>query len=382
MKLDKTTAENSPQLLTSIGQPIPSFSNARVDCEEKKICLRQLLRQKSLIPAQAGTSAYLDAIFVKKKDGTYRLVVNGEPENLRRRKLYSPRLPFTSSVTEAVSKAAKRSITEPWMSSADLSAGYYQVRLHKNQDPLQLLTIRLQGRVYIWKSPPQGLAASTSICVAMFHEWWTLLNATASYSDNAVWNATTKEGAEKKMRSVQEILAYNGISLSTKEKDCQMGRQITFLGATISHGRISLTNTKIFDYARTSNDPVIRAGNHSYFNDLFGTSIIPEKILKTNDLKALTYQFASQDKVIVDGQKARFAAAIIMCGSCAKIKEHRITRCPQASQATAEQKALLNGAYLAHKRGIDQVATDHQALTFGSSRKNVTLLLYKIESGC
>eukprot|EP00915_Cephaloidophora_sp_WS-2016_P009943 GHVH01014431.1.p1 GENE.GHVH01014431.1~~GHVH01014431.1.p1 ORF type:complete len:113 (-),score=3.38 GHVH01014431.1:190-528(-) len=62
--LEKTFATDSPPVLIALKQPIPTFSNVRVDNREKKRCLQQLLTQGSLTPAPQGTDSYLDAHFI------------------------------------------------------------------------------------------------------------------------------------------------------------------------------------------------------------------------------------------------------------------------------------------------------------------------------
>eukprot|EP00915_Cephaloidophora_sp_WS-2016_P002691 GHVH01003641.1.p2 GENE.GHVH01003641.1~~GHVH01003641.1.p2 ORF type:complete len:149 (+),score=3.63 GHVH01003641.1:725-1171(+) len=82
-------------------------------------------------------------------------------------------------------------------------------------------------------------------------------------------------------------------------------------------------------------------------------------------LCGISYQFARKDAIFVDGQKGGHAVAIVTCGRCKKVKDSRISRCVQASQATSEQRALLNGAVLAKKISLYEINTDHAALTLG-----------------
>eukprot|EP00915_Cephaloidophora_sp_WS-2016_P008879 GHVH01012550.1.p1 GENE.GHVH01012550.1~~GHVH01012550.1.p1 ORF type:complete len:181 (+),score=4.69 GHVH01012550.1:281-823(+) len=147
---------------------MPTLSNTRCDNPMKTKMLRTLLKSGTLLPCPPGTQPFLDAIFEPKKDKSYRLVVNGAPKVLSSRQLYSPHIPFSTSVTQAISLLARASIEKPYMVLADLSAGYYQVRLSHTEEQKKLLTTRIQGRVYQWTSPPQGLSASTSVCVTKF----------------------------------------------------------------------------------------------------------------------------------------------------------------------------------------------------------------------
>eukprot|EP00915_Cephaloidophora_sp_WS-2016_P004969 GHVH01006631.1.p1 GENE.GHVH01006631.1~~GHVH01006631.1.p1 ORF type:complete len:111 (+),score=10.59 GHVH01006631.1:289-621(+) len=53
--LEKTFHEDAPPVLVSTSVPIPTFSNAQVDNRAKKMCLRQLLTQGSIVPAEDGS---------------------------------------------------------------------------------------------------------------------------------------------------------------------------------------------------------------------------------------------------------------------------------------------------------------------------------------
>eukprot|EP00915_Cephaloidophora_sp_WS-2016_P011990 GHVH01017448.1.p1 GENE.GHVH01017448.1~~GHVH01017448.1.p1 ORF type:complete len:111 (-),score=3.64 GHVH01017448.1:566-898(-) len=55
--------------------------------KEKRNALRMLLTSKALSPATPKTGAFLDSIFEPKRDGSYRIVVNGSPANLSKHPL-------------------------------------------------------------------------------------------------------------------------------------------------------------------------------------------------------------------------------------------------------------------------------------------------------
>eukprot|EP00915_Cephaloidophora_sp_WS-2016_P009787 GHVH01014095.1.p1 GENE.GHVH01014095.1~~GHVH01014095.1.p1 ORF type:complete len:155 (+),score=13.67 GHVH01014095.1:914-1378(+) len=99
--------------------------------------------------------------------------------------------------------------------------------------------------------------------------------------------------------------------------------------------------SKVQDYMKTYLDEDVRLGNYAYFMDLFGQTRPRDYVYSYEELRGLRSRYHGEDAVIVDGQKGGFASAIIQCGLCKGVKDAKINAVPQASQATAEQRALI-----------------------------------------
>jgi len=139
-------------------------------------------------------------------------------------------------------------------------------------------------------------------------------------------------------------------------------RKVRFLGAIIGQQKYVPTakvHRKYKEAVEKGQRKKIE-GYESYFNDLYEDGV----------QQGYTH---SDDRIIVDGQKRRFSASILLCGACNEIKKGITKSVVQASQATSEQTAIMLGITLAQREGLENIYTDHNALVVKKEDKANTI---------
>jgi len=319
------------------------------------------LRKTGALSEATGSSPYLEGHWVKKKDGSVRLVVNGRHEELQQRYLLDPKVNFSESASGAIIKAALSSLDfeEPSFLSLDLKSAYYSIRLNRSQT--RFLTIRIEGRVWRFNAPPQGLSSSTGVCVETFSKWWSFLGMTSSFSDNAIFVGTMDQ-CKAKLESARKL--FSSLKIRLNEEQCTIQKRLFVLGMIISRGRYELPPSTVGtlkvllkkEKAKTLTKEEDRRlnGYRAYLSDL--------NLVDSSGL-CLRAKNLHQTTIVVDGAKGTAAAAIVECRGCKKAVEVRRKKMRGSSQAATEQHALILGLQLAVKHGAETIGSDVLAHT-------------------
>jgi len=298
-----------------------------------------------------------------KSNGGYRGVVNGSPEVLKSRGLLAPTIPFTSSVAQTLKAALRSAVTmrSPHVWVGDLRAGYYLCLLRKLQPFKHLLTTRIEGRVFCFESPPQGLSSSTSCAVSTFNQWFEAAfkgcsGFMCSYSDNVII-VDEEDSLQRTIDTFKGRLTEAGISLNDDQE--RRGPVVTTLGAQIDlrdplRPQLRPSKDVLTKTIKTlaSNDQERIQGYVAHYYDLYSLD------LRQSQPQQALFEVRLNDAIYTDGQKAVAAACVLVCGACQQVKTWKRKKTPQSSQANAEQIALLLGSRMAVQQGISTVHTD------------------------
>ena len=344
-----------PELEDTAHKPLTASNNLRIKTDEEKKMFRMLIKRKTLVEVKPGTPVYLKSLWIMKSDKSVRLCVDGTEAQLRGVKFRATK--ERTSTTNAIIQAARAQCTA--YATRDLRAGYYCIRLKRASE---FLTTRISGRVFRFMSPPQGIDWSTHTCVRAFKRIFDQLGAIASFSDNAIWGADTFQGLQEEMKTVDRRAKDLGLCWNNKDFN-EASTEVPFLGARISSGAYRPTQRVRKKYAQACDGgtEAQTQGYDSYFTDLYGR----QEYTSSREIRSVVN---ANDKIVTDGQKGGYAAAVLLCGECELIKDSQSTKVPQSSQANAEQAGAMHGLELATKHNIREVYTDHSAL-IGSSIK-------------
>lgn len=335
-----------PLITSKIQDAIPTAQNFIMRSEADKNCVKNLLRNKQLIPRPDLKQAYLEFFTIPNKDGSKaRPLVNGKEAQTRG--IICPKYSLSLSVPDT----CKKVLQHKYFYQADLAGAYGQVWIE--DEPL--LTVRIDGRIFQFISPPQGLSSSPAVCCDIFEKVFKLANFDSSYVDNAIGGADTLEKAEAQLKEAKTVLAKY-FNLNNTETSETPVRSIEFLGLIISHQSMTLPANKVDKLKRLLDQKDVAQinGYYSYLSDLFGitSSTKPDKISRT----------FGTTLIYADGAKNLFSAAVAFCGSCNKIQDILQQKCRQDSQMTSELKAALLGERLRKKFLTPHFFTDSMSI--------------------
>lgn len=349
--------------------PIPTSGSLRITSSQERTEFKYLRTTGALIAAPES-DAYLRGQWIAKKDGSVRLVVDGRSTELQKRNLQDPKIRFSETSSGAIIKATLTSLDydQPHFLQLDLKSAYYSIRLSDQQS--RYLTIRIEGRVWRFQAPPQGLSSSTGVCVETFSSWWNHLGMTSSFSDNSIF-VGTKSDCITKLSTAKTLFESLRIRLNLNQ--CTISSEIFFLGVWIKKGRYELPRSTIIsirDLLRLEKggNPLTDAqkkkldGYRAYLSDLNLISA-SGAVLKAKNL--------THTVIKVDGAKQTAAAAIAQCTGCLRAVEVKRKMMKGSSQAATEQHALLLGLQLAQKHGTETIGSDvlaHQQLMNSNKR--------------
>lgn len=337
---------NSIQPIRLVHQAItePSFS-ASATAQNKYISgselqhFQYLLKTKTLIPCTPNTQAYLNIIFIPKKDGRVRCVVDGT-EAIKRGVQFL-RSTERIACSDVLIQAAQRN--SEYYAQIDLSNGYYNCVLAR---PDPHLTVRINGRVYAFLKPPQGICNAPIICSRIFRTAFVHAGCFSSYIDNGLLIATSEKKIKKKIGTAIAKLTELGFAIN--HDDTRFGRSIPFLGMILTARCLTPSAESLRKFKESMGNKY--AGYKAYYNDIVGN---PDKkpIYYSDDLR-----------IYINGAKNLGSAAILYNIHTKYISDIRITIHIQGSQQSTERQAILNGMYLGKKYNIYNIYTDAESI--------------------
>lgn len=329
-----------PLLNCNLQDALPTAANFIIRNDADKRAFRNLLDNKQIRRRPDLDKAYLKFFTIPNKDGTRsRPLVDGK--EAQSRNITSPKYSLPLSVPDCI----KGALHHEYFFQADLSGAYGQVQIPDNP----LLTIRVDGRIYQYISPPQGLAASPAVCVQVFDRIFKECGFTSSYVDNGIGGGDSLAETQAKLTNAKQQLKKYFI-LNQEETSSSPQHTIDFLGLQVSHNCITLPPNKQQKLKRIleSKEKNKIDGYYAYLADIFGNN---------KDAISPSRSFGSS-KIYCDGAKNQFAAAVSICSTCDSVQEVIQQRCRQDSQVNSELKGLLLGERLRRKFLANSITTD------------------------
>lgn len=322
-------------IFSDTSRATPTAHNYITRDTASKDMVRRLLDNRQMIPAPELHNSYLKLCGIPTKTpGKLRPIVDGK--DAKDRGIICPRYSYPASVTDA----ARSVVQNEWFYATDLRGAYGQILLPYSK----FLTCRINGRIYRFLSPPQGLSSSPAICTNIFNKAFRWAGFDASYVDNGVGGANTEEEAharfEEGMKKLESLFTIN------REETIPPCRKLEWCGINIASNTLSLPPGKKEKLARLleKGSPDQLQGYYSYLHDVFG----PDRTTKS--FRPVT--------TWCDGAKSQGAAAVVICDACDGVVEAARKPMIQGSQVNSELESILLGDRLARKHLCTQVRTD------------------------
>jgi hypothetical protein len=193
--------------------------------------LQLLLDLGYIIPSESPYSSPI--LFVKKKDGSFRLCVDFRALNLITIKDSYP-LP---NVQDLLDRLAAAFI----FSKLDLKSGYWQLRM--DPDCEELTAFATKYGLFQWRVLPFGLANAPAAFQRLMYNLFKKLPFVVVFLDDLLIFSNSLAEHAQHLRQVFDILIANNLVLN-KNKCVFNEEQVLFLGHVVSHGRIAIDPAK------------------------------------------------------------------------------------------------------------------------------------------
>ena len=212
----------------------PVYRMSPAELEELKKQLADLLERGLIKPS---TSPYASPIiFVKKKDGGFRLCIDYRALNNMTVKNKYP-LPRIDDLLDRLHGAK-------YFTKMDMASGYHQVRLA--EEDVYKSAFRTRYGHYEWTVLPFGMTNAPATFMRLMHDIfmpyldkWVII-----YLDDILVFSETEEEHERHVETVLELLRKH--ELYTKPSKCMWGvSQVDFLGHVVSRGGIAMDSGKV-----------------------------------------------------------------------------------------------------------------------------------------
>ncbi|GME75744.1 unnamed protein product [[Candida] boidinii] len=206
----------------------------RREQEELQVQIAELIEKKFIKPSTSPFNSPI--LFVKKKDGSYRLCIDYRALNNRTIKNKFP-LPYIEDILDRVSRAKI-------FSKLDLMSGYHQVQIDE-KDRYKTAFSTPHGH-YEWVVMPFGLTnAPATFQYLMNNVLGNFINkfVTVYLDDILIYSDTTKEHEDHIIQVLKKLREHK---LVAKQSKCEFFySQIKFLGYVIGEGGIQTDPEKI-----------------------------------------------------------------------------------------------------------------------------------------
>ena len=196
--------------------------------------LKDLLDKGFICPSHSSYAS--PCLFVKKKDGTFRMCCDYRALNTQTVKSQYP-LPRIEDILDQLGSAK-------YFSKLDLAAGYHQIKMEP--DSAYLTAIQTKFGLYEWKVMPFGLTNAPSTfqqCMDATLEGLIGSGVAVYLDDIIIYTETWEEHVDKVKQVFNRLLQHH---FKVKLKKCEFGQtETTYLGHTLKGGQIAVQNDKV-----------------------------------------------------------------------------------------------------------------------------------------
>ena len=212
-------------------QPPARFSREQSD--RLQTVVDDLLRQGLVSPADAGNPNNMRVFEVRNSFGVPRFVWDAREVNK------GTVIPFWSTPN---TDSLRYSLSGKIFAKLDLKSGYHQIPLHP--DSRAWTAFAVGGRRYVWNVMPLGLSGAPAFFQSVITPLFQHLPFVAIYMDDMAIAADNEDQLFERLDEVFRILHQHNLRLNPAK--CSFGvDSITFLGHTISAGRISISKERL-----------------------------------------------------------------------------------------------------------------------------------------
>ena len=222
--------------LTADAKPVrrAPYRLALTEQQELQKQLKELLDKGFICPSHSNYAS--PCLFVKKKDGTFRMCCDYRALNSQTVKSQYP-LPRIEDILDQLGSAR-------YFSKLDLASGYHQIMM--DPESAYLSAIQTRFGLYEWKVMPFGLTNAPSTfqqCMDATLEGL-LGDGVADYLDDIIIYSEEWQEHLRKLRLVFDRLLQH--QFKVKLKKCEFGKlETTYLGHTLKGGQIAVQDDKV-----------------------------------------------------------------------------------------------------------------------------------------
>ena len=222
-----------------IGEPYPLINHQHQAAVEEEV--QKLLTKGAIVKVEPCPGQFLSRLFLVKKDGSFRPVVNLKPLN---QFIAKPHFKM-----EEINMVKDLLLRNDWMASIDLKDAYLSVAIEAVHR--KYLRFVWAGQMYEFQCLPFGLSSAPRIFTTLLKPVVSLLRCQGIhlviFLDDMLVLAQLNEDLMSQMEQIAQLLNLLGFSINHEKSQLNPTQQIQFLGFQIdSHDlMIQLTQEKV-----------------------------------------------------------------------------------------------------------------------------------------